>query len=218
MTMKDLSDGAVRIAALCGAASCLLLASAAPARAQRGSAGTRSVDRRIETMNRQGEEYARDKAGRDREGTTESAEERRRAHAANEQVRHDFEGLQAGYNKIVLALSNGARPDDEKITHAVAEVRKFAGRLRDHLSLPQAPEGEARDKTPGASAVAPDAPSAESLQTLCRHIYSFVTNPIFEGPGVLDVKQSARASRDLDAILKLSESLRHGVGEKARPH
>ena len=211
--MKDLSDGAARIVALCGAASCLLLASAAPARAQRGSAGTRSVDRRIETMNRQGEEYARDKTKIDRDGTTESAEERRRAYAANEQVKHDFEGLQAGYNKIVLALSSGARPDDEKIAHAVAEVRKFAGRLREHLSLPQAKEGEALDKAPDERG----APPAESLQKLCRHIYSFVTNPIFEGPGVLNVEQAGKASRDLDLILKLSEGLKRGGVEKERP-
>jgi hypothetical protein len=212
--MKDLSDGVVSVAARVGAASCLVLASAAGTLAQRGGAMARSAERRVETMKRQGEEYERNKATSDRDGTTETAEERRRVHAVAEQIRHDFEGLQAAYNKIVAAASAGKQLDHGALAHEIGEVKKCAGRLRDNLALPHEKGAEA-DKAQAA----PDAaPAEESLPALLKHIYSFVTNPIFDGPGGLNVEQAARASRDLDMILKLSESVRRHVAPTKGRH
>jgi hypothetical protein len=57
----------------------------------------------------------------------------------------------------------------------------------------------------------------ESLLKLRKHIYSFVTNPLFEAAPALDVKQADRAGRDLDSILELSEAIRRsGGGTKGR--
>ena len=47
----------------------------------------------------------------------------------------------------------------------------------------------------------------ESLMSLRKHIYDFVTNPLFESPGVLDLEQGRKAGRDLNTIIKLSESI-----------
>lgn len=208
--MRNSDAGYVRAAALAGAAWCLLAAWPGPAAAQ-GGGGTSRIGRRIETMNRQGEEYERDAAGR--KGKPDAAGERRRAAEVAEQVRHDFEGLQNGHNKIVLAMSAGGRLDDEALAVAVAEVRKCAARLKQNLSLPRPGEGDGREE---GAASAP--PSKETLLALRKHIYSFVTNPVFESPGVLNVEQAAKAARDLERILALSESFTARAGDaKGRP-
>lgn len=212
--MKDVYARVISSAALVGAASCLLSVSPEPTFAQSGNAGAKAVERRIETLNRQGEQYERDKAGRARPGSADAPGDRRRAQLLTEQVKHDFEGLQAGYNKIVLAMASGGRLDPDSISDAVAEVNKCAARLQVNLALPQAKDEEGDKARGGVDA----APPEESLLTLRKHIYSFVTNPIFDSPGILDVEQAGKAGRDLDMILKLSESIRSsGGGLKGRP-
>jgi hypothetical protein len=129
-----------------------------------------------------------------------------------EQVERDFEGLQAGYNKIVLAMASKERLDMEEVLESVAEVRKRAARLRENLALPRPVEdGEkGRPGVTGKEDRAGDAPVEELLALLRKHIYSFVTNPLFEAAPVLDVEQARKAGRDLDMILELSERLRGG--------
>ena len=41
-----------------------------------------------------------------------------------------------------------------------------------------------------------------ALLMLCKRIESFVKNPLFETPGVLDVQHSTKASSDLESILR----------------
>ena len=208
--MSNLDAGYVRAAALAGAAWCLVLAWPGSAAAQ-GGAGPSRIGRRIETMNRQGEEYERDAAGRKKK--PDAAGERRRAAEVAEQVRHDFEGLQNGHNKIVLAMSAGGRLDDDAVAGAVAEVRKCAARLRQNLSLPR--PGEERGREDGGAEAAP---VKETLLALRKHIYSFVTNPVFESPGVLNVEQAGKAARDLERILALSEGFAaHAADSQGRP-
>jgi hypothetical protein len=48
----------------------------------------------------------------------------------------------------------------------------------------------------------------EPLLMLRRYVYSFVTNPLFESKGVLDVRQAKKAGQDLDMIIELSESIK----------
>jgi hypothetical protein len=54
----------------------------------------------------------------------------------------------------------------------------------------------------------------ESLMTLRKHIYKFVTNPLFESQGVLDLEQGRKAVRDLDRIIELSESIRKSISRQ----
>ncbi len=127
------------------------------------------------------------------------------------QVKRDFEGLQAAYNKIVLAMAPGGRPDFDSILDSVDGVKKCAARLRANLALPRAKDEEGKARG-GAGA----ARMEESLLLLRKHIYSFVTNPIFETAPVLNVEQARKAGRDLDMILELSESIRKNGGPKGR--
>jgi hypothetical protein len=203
--VKNFHVGAVRSAALGCAASLLLAASPGASLAQRGGPGATAVGRRTDTLNRQGEQYERDQLSRESKGTARVKEDRRRAQEIAEQVRHDFEGLQAAYNKIVLTMSPKGSHDMDSIMDSVGEVKKCAARLRTNLALPKAKDEEHKPQTDAGAAQ-----TEESLLLLRKHIYSFVTNPLFEAAPVLNVEQAGKAARDLEIILELSESIRRG--------
>ena len=201
--MKSFQAGAVRSAALGCAVLFLLAASAGTALAQRGGPGATAVGRRTDTLNRQGEQYERDQLSRESKGTANAKGDRRRAQEIAEQVRHDFEGLQAAYNNIVLVMSPKGSHDLDSILDSVGEVKKCAARLKTNLALPRAKDEEHKAQTEAAQ-------TEESLLLLRKHIYSFVTNPLFEAAPVLNVEQAGKAARDLEIILELSESIRRG--------
>ena len=205
--MKNFQAGGIRSAALGCAASFLLSVSAEPSLVQRGGPGATAAGRRTDTLNRQAEQYDRDRLGRESKGPAAAPGGRRGAREVAGQVKRDFEGLQAAYNKIVIAMVPGGRRDFDSILDSVGEVKKCAARLRANLALPRArgEEGEARGDA-GTAQV------EELLLLLRKHIYSFVTNPLFEAAPVLDVEQAGRAGRDLDMIIELSESIRRSGG------
>lgn len=200
--MKNFNAGGIRVAALGCAASFLLAVSPGASLAQRGSPGATAAGRRTDTLNRQGEQYERDRLSREGKSTAATPGDRRRAQDVAGQVRRDFEGLQAAYNKIVLATAAGGSHDLDSILDSVGEVKKCAARLRTNLALPKS-----KDEEEKARSDAGPARMEESLLTLRRHIYSFITNPLFEAAPVLNVEQAEKAGRDLDMILELSESI-----------
>ena len=205
-----------RVGAICGivlgcAASFLVTVPSGSSLAQRGSPGAAAAERRTDTLNRQGEQYEREHLGREGKDPAGTPGDRRRAQDVAGQVKHDFEGLQAAYNRIVLAMRPGGSHDFDSILESVREVKKCATRLRANLALPRGKVEE--EKAPGAAGAAP---VEESLLLLRKHIYSFVTNPLFEAAPVLNVEQAEKAGRDLDMILELSESIRRGGKPKER--
>ena len=209
--MNNFYAGGVSIAALICAASFLLMVSPEPSLAQRGSPGATAAGRRTDTLNRQGEQYERDKLGREGTVPADTPDGRRRSQVSAEQVRRDFEGLQAAYNKIVLAMAPGGRPDFDSILDSVDEVKKCAARLRANLALPKA--GGEKDKARSDVAAAQ---MEESLRMLRKHIYRFVTNPLFEAAPAFNAEQAGEAGRDLDMILELSEGIRKSGKPKGR--
>ena len=210
--MKDFCAGGSSITALICAASFLLIVSPEPSLAQRGGPGATAAGRRTDTLNRQGERYERDKLSREDTVPENAPSSHRRAQDLAEQVRHDFEGLQAAYNKIVLAMAPEGRPDFDSILDSVNEVKRCAARLKANLALPKAEgkEGKSRNDVGGAQ-------MEGLLRRLRKHIYSFVTNPLFEATPVLNVEQAGKAGRDLDMILELSESIRRSGRPKGQP-
>jgi hypothetical protein len=192
-----------KAAALACAALCVAAATEGAALAQRGR--ELGAARRQEHMNRQAAEHERDNLNRDLDPATANAAERKRAHATAAQVRHDFESLQAGYNRIVLALSpKRAAEAADTLPAVVAEVNKCATRLRQNLALPRPQDGEARKPRPAPAPAEADVP----LAALGRHLHSFLTNPLFEAANVLDVGHATRAGRDLDRIIELSDGMK----------
>ena len=209
--MKNFHSGGIRSAALGCAALFLLAVSPLPSLAQRGGPGATAAGRRTDTLNRQAEQYERDRLSREGKGPTAEPDGGRRAQDVAEQVKRDFEGLQAAYNKIVLAMAPGERLDFDSILDSVDGVKKCAARLRANLALPKAKDEEGKARG-GAGATQME----ESLLLLRKHIYSFVTNPLFEATHVLNVEQAGKAGRDLDMIIELGESIRRSGRQMGR--
>jgi hypothetical protein len=56
-----------------------------------------------------------------------------------------------------------------------------------------------------------------ALLLLTKHIRSFVTNPLFESSGAIDIKLSTIASRDLKKIIELSDQIRKRADKLNQP-
>lgn len=200
----EAKTGAVAIAAAVssGAALWFLMATAGVAFAQGGDRRPTPVERRAEVLNRQGGEYELEKASRELKGRPEKPADRRRAQEVAGQIKHDFEGLQESHNQIVLFMADkgGLNRQHDSIFRAVAEIKKYSARLKTNLALPKPQQEKTRVEVNNEQI-------EESLMTLRKRIYDFVTNPLFESLGVLDLEQGRKAGRDLDRIIELSESI-----------
>lgn len=122
-----------------------------------------------------------------------------------QQVAEDFEQLQLRNYNLSGAAEPAAGLDYARIGEEAAEVRRRAARLKSTLALPAAKK-DAKQETVGAS------PTPEGLRaavsSLDALVKSFVWNPVFQKPDVLDAENSARAGRELEEILRLSEQIR----------
>jgi hypothetical protein len=182
---------------------CFLMLSAVSVLAQ-SSRPLSSVERRVETINRQGTELERDEQQRDMNGKS-NPEDRKRVQQIRNEIREDFERIQAIYNNIVITMSNkNAMLDYKFIAEATAEVKKRASRLKTNLLLPQPKDAEKEKKQ---EADLSEEQMKPSLMSLRNHIYNFLTNPMFESTGAIDVELSTKASHNLNEIIKLSESI-----------
>ncbi len=94
----------------------------------------------------------------------------------------------------------------------VTEIKKRAMRLRTDLALPKE---ENKDK--GTSFKEAEKgelqPGLAALKTL---IGSFLHNPIFVDAGIPDVRLAAKAKRDLDEIIVLSDKLRKNADRRSK--
>jgi hypothetical protein len=176
------------------------------------SSGSRPspIDRRVEEMNRQREQYDRDtlRDGLDRK--SQRPADQKAAREITLQVKQDFEHIQSVYNQIVLVMTANSALDYKFIYDATGEVKKSASRLKRNLALPEPEPDEASAKKEAdltQEAIKP------SLLKLCSHIVSFVTNPLFETSGVLDVEQSIKASKDLEKVIELSDGIWRSAGK-----
>jgi hypothetical protein len=201
------------------AVSLVTLMTAAAAFAQGGSSrGTppTSLERREDLSNRQATEYEIERSSRELKKGPETSADRKRAHEVAEQIKHDFAGLQESHNQIVLFMAgkDGFNRNHDSVLRAVAEIKKYATRLKTNLALPtpQQEKGGARE-----SGDINNETVEASLMTLRKHIYTFVTNPLFEKPGALDLEEGRKAGLDLDRIIELSESIRKSADKQKLP-
>lgn len=120
-----------------------------------------------------------------------------------EQIAEDFERIQAVNNRMMGAVMREASPDYGLISEAAAEIRKRAARLKSNLSLP---EPEKKEAGKGAEYRRPEdaAQMRAALLLLDRALVSFVKNPAFKNPDVVDAGDGAKARRDLEDVIELS--------------
>ncbi len=127
-------------------------------------------------------------------------------------IREDFIRLRAVSGYLSRAASEGAELDFEALAKSAAEIKKRAGRLRNSLALP---EHEAAAPPRQAGLSTEPARLRSSLSTLSSLVADVVSNPVFEGY-VFDAALAARARRDLDEIVKLSERVKNSSERLSR--
>ena len=130
------------------------------------------------------------------------------------QIKEDFARMQVVNNEMMRAVFDLNTLDYNNILDTSAEIRKRAGRLKTNLRLPAL--GDEEEKKP-LHVPSDDAALKELLLLLDDSIMSFVKNPLFQKTEVLDTKLSAKASRDLKAIIELSGAIRQSVGRLNKP-
>lgn len=184
-------------------ALCLLTALATPVLAQRSSRSS-GMERRSEEMNRRRDQLEREMLLRGVEPKSENAEERL-APATVSQVKQDFERIQAIYNEFVRVLASDKPLDYKFVSDATAEIKKCSNRLKSHLALPSLEDNVKGEKQ---QEEASDGRIQSALLLLTNHIRRFVTNPLFETSGIIDIKLATLASQDLKKIIELSDHIR----------
>ena len=125
--------------------------------------------------------------------------------AAAEQLNQDFKRIQVIRNDIAHALKVEGVLDYKRVSGQAAEVRKRALRMQTYLALRGK---EADEKERAGQADYDEGEMQAALVKLCKRIDSFVANPRFTSPDVVDVGATSRASRDLQEIIALSGAVR----------
>jgi hypothetical protein len=159
-----------------------------------------TVDRRIEVLSRQAKDFERDNMGKER-GRKDAAEIAKRSRQTRLEIEEDLTALQSAYNTVVLELQVSKELKPGFAAEAARGIRKNSLRLRSNLALPVV-ETDVEQKLPSPTLL-----ERAALKDLCKALYAFMTNPIFDVPGSLDVQETTRAARDLDAVLAIAERL-----------
>jgi hypothetical protein len=121
-------------------------------------------------------------------------------------IAEDYEKLQVVNNKMMSAVMSATTPNFQRIADATSEIKTRAARMRENLRLAEA-DASAFAKQPEYKKPEDVAGIKASLLSLDGSIMSFVKNPIFKNPGVMDLEQAAKASADLQTIIEFSRLL-----------
>ena len=128
------------------------------------------------------------------------------------EVNEDLRRLSVLNEGIAANTGDNASVNYKEIVDSSVEIKKRATRLKSSLALP-AEEGE--EKSAGFK----DAEKSELqpvLTTLHSLLDGFLRNPIFSDSGPLDMRLAAKARRDLEDIIVLSEKLRKNAEKRAK--
>lgn len=128
-------------------------------------------------------------------------------------VAEEFKQLQLVNYSLAGVADPKAPLEYARVRKESAEVRKRAARLKSYLSLPEVEPDVKQEMTAGIET--PEALRA-AVGRLDALVNSFVWNPVFQKPGVVDLEQSTQAGRDLAGILGLSERIRKSAEELGR--
>ena len=126
------------------------------------------------------------------------------------QIGEDFEKLQVINNKMMSTTMRATTPDYIQIGDTTAEIKRRAKRMKENLRLAKV-EVRTEEKAPAYKKAEDAAEVKSNLLSLDRIIMSFIKNPIFTNPGVVNVSQAEKASRDLEGILELSHLINKDV-------
>lgn len=205
---------AIKAATFVGALIASLTLMAAPLRAQR-DAGPRQIStaertaRQTALLNQQmqlsGLMNDKDKALPDN---------RAQLRVVVEQAKQDFERIQRVNDELMSAVLAKNGFNYKNVMELASEIRKRAKRFKDNINLPPPDQSQ-------ASAKKLDQISGEEMQgallMLNQRILSFVMNPLFQTPNLMDIKLGAKASGDLAVIIDLSGAIRKNAERLSKP-
>jgi hypothetical protein len=142
-----------------------------------------------------------------------SREENVARQLAMKQIGADFKDLQMLNNKMMSEAWSKNDLNYGFISDMVSHIRAKASRLRLNLNLPHAKEGQ----QPFASRSITNAGEFRAaLLVLDRTIMSFVSNPLFQKPNTIEVKQGSDARRDLEVIIGFADDLKKTAGRLSK--
>ena len=183
----------------------ILLSVAAPTLAQRPVSGPPNIDKSTNAARkRMQDESAREWQLRNF-GNPELTKDKRRLKALMAQTEEDFNHMLSLHNEIARALA-GTKPLDYRfVSDASAEIRKRAQSIQTNLMLSPPAEEMKPVEMPEKTA---EPEMKDALIALCKHIRSFVTNPVIEQANLIDADKLALAKRDLESVIQLSAALK----------
>jgi hypothetical protein len=170
------------------------------ASAQRGSSGPPNPDATRRTIN---DETFRELMKMEREHRNLAGDNSEVMRALVKQTSDDFKALQNINNKMMAHVYATEAIDYDRTSAAIAQINTKATRLKNNLSLPNPKDVKSKDLT-----VSGAKEFKAALLLMDRSIMSFVTNPIFQKPNVIEVESATRASQDLADIITLSTTLK----------
>jgi len=127
------------------------------------------------------------------------------------QIREDFTRLQLLNNEMMQTVFVKRSVDLKLIAATSAEINKRAARLSETLVLPRL---DNKAKNPKPTDPGNDSNLQAALLLLDRCVMSFIDNPLFKQPNVVDAQLALKARRDLDLIIRLSKQLKTSVGDQ----
>ena len=189
-----------------------LMLSAASAVAARQVAPAPSARRNMEAERIR--EQQRREMGLRRSGEeVEHPPDERAVMAAVKQLGDDFRRIQVIRNDVARALVAGAPLDYGRVSEQAAEVRKRALRMQAYLALR---DEKVEERQHAEAAALGEGELKGALVRLCKRIDSFVANPRFKSPDVVNVEGNERAGRDLREIIALSAAVHDGAERMVR--
>ena len=138
--------------------------------------------------------------------------------AAIEQTKQDFKRIQVLRNNLVDRLVSKQPLDYRQVAESAEEIHKRAARLKSFMMKASvAEEKQAEEKKAAEGGPEYDEAAMKSaLVKLCNTIYSFIGNPMFKNPDVIDAGQPAKAGAELLAIIDLSEGVKLNAERMAK--
>jgi hypothetical protein len=124
---------------------------------------------------------------------------------ALKQIGADFKELQVLNNKMMSEAWSKKDLDYNLISDMISHIRAKASRLRLNLNLPQA---KAAEQSFAKRSITNSGEFRAALMALDQTIMSFVSNPLFQKPNTIEVKQGSDARRDLEIIIGFADGLK----------
>lgn len=128
------------------------------------------------------------------------------------EVNDDLRQLNQLNDAIAIYTATNQTLNYESIVGSATEINKRSIRLKTDLALPKA---DSKEKIPDFK----DAEQGElqpALSALNNMLDSLLHNPIFSDAGEIDMQLAAKARRDLDSIVVLSEKVRKNAEKRSK--